>query len=113
MARKKHVHIAFSTILLLIAKEFAISISINGRDGAIEHIPAMTCSTVAKMNEPDIQQSKQVSRDSLMSEKSPFQSEHSSVILFMLEMLKRKATNDEGRWKTGADTDVNRNENTL
>lgn len=52
-------------------------------------------------------------RDSLMSEKSPFQSEHSSVILFMLEMLKRKATNDERRWKTGADTDVNRNENTL
>lgn len=65
------------------------------------------------MNEPDRQQSKQVSRDSLMSEKSPFQSENSSVILFMLEMLKRKATNDEGRWKTGADTDVNRHENTL
>lgn len=113
MARKKYVHIAFSTLLLLIAKEFAISISINRRDRGIEHIPAMTCSTIAKINEPDIQQSKQVSHDSLMSEKGPFQSEHSSVILFMLEMLKGKATNDEGWWKTGADTDVSRNENTL
>lgn len=83
---KKHVHTAFSTVLLLIAKEFAVSISINGRDGGIEHIPATTCYTAAKMNEPDMQQSKQVSRDSLMSEKSPFQSENSSVILFMLEM---------------------------
>lgn len=52
---------------------------------------SMTCYTAAKMNEPDRQQSKQVSRDSLMSEKSPFQSENSSVILFMLEMLKKES----------------------
>jgi hypothetical protein len=40
MARKKHVHTVFSAVQLLIAREFTISISINGRDRGIEHIPA-------------------------------------------------------------------------
>lgn len=53
----------------------------------------MTCYTAAKMNELDIQQSKQVSLDSLGSEKNSFQEENSSEILFMLEMLKRKSMN--------------------
>jgi hypothetical protein len=53
----------------------------------------MTCYKAAKMNELDIQQSKQVSLDSLGSEKNPFQEENSSEILFMLEMLKRKSMN--------------------
>lgn len=66
---------------------------------------------VAKMNELDIQQSKQVSHDSLVNKKSPFQKENSGVMLFMLEMLKRKAMNDGGWWKT--DTDVNSKENIL
>lgn len=89
MTRKKHVHIAFSAVWLLKAKEFTISMTINRRDRGIEHIPAMTCYTRAKMNELDTQPSKQVSHDSLVSERSSFQKENSSVVLFMLELLKR------------------------
>ena len=86
-------HTVFSAVRLLIAREFTLSISINGRDRGIEHISAMTRCTAAKMNELDIQQSKQVSPDSPVSEKNPFQKENSNVILFMLEMLKREAVN--------------------
>lgn len=84
---------AFSAALLPIAREFTISISVNGRDGGIEHAPATTCHAAAKMNELDTQQSKPVSPDSVVSEKNPFQGgKNSSMILFMLEVLKKESS---------------------
>lgn len=75
---------AFSAALLPIAREFTISISVNGRDGGIEHVPAMTCYVAAKMNELDMKQSKPVSPDSAVSEKKPFQGEKKNLVWYYL-----------------------------